>query len=282
MAIDRDRAAALNVPVRDVGSTLGLLGGGGAISQFDRESQSYDVITQVPQAFRENPKQLGDYFLRSTTGEMIPLSSVIEISTTASPAAIEQFNQLNSATISALPLPGVTTGEGLQTIVEIAERVLPEGFFIEYSGQSRLKVTQGNTILIAFGAAILVIYLLLAAQFESFRDPLIIMMSVPLAIFGAILPLNFGLGTLNIYTQVGLITLIGIIIKHGILLVEFANQRRDEGLSIRDAIVQSAKVRLRPIVMTTAALALVDVPLMLAQGAGAAARQAMGLLIFRG
>lgn len=282
VTIDRDRAAALNVPVRDVGSTLGLLVGGGAISQFDRESQSYDVITQVPQNFRENPERLGEYFLRSTTGEMIPLSSVIEVSTNGSPAAIEQFNQLNSATISALPLPGVTTGEGLGTIVEIAERVLPDGFFIEYSGQSRLEVSQGNTILVAFGAAVVVIYLLLAAQFESFRDPLIIMMSVPLAIFGAILPLNLGLGTLNIYTQVGLITLIGIITKHGILLVEFANQRRDDGLSIRDAIVQSAKVRLRPILMTTAALALAVVPLMIAEGAGAAARQAMGLVIFTG
>ncbi|QIK41507.1 efflux RND transporter permease subunit [Pontivivens nitratireducens] len=282
VTIDRDRAAALNVPVSEVGRTLGLLVGGGAISQFDRESQSYDVITQVPQNFRENPERLGDYFLRSSTGEMIPLSSLIEVSTNASPAAIEQFNQLNSATISALPLPGVTTGDGLGVIVEIAERVLPDGFFIEYSGQSRLEVTQGNTILVAFGAAVVVIYLLLAAQFESFRDPLIIMMSVPLAIFGAILPLNLGLGTLNIYTQVGLITLIGIITKHGILLVEFANQRRDEGMSIRDAIVESAKVRLRPILMTTAALALAVVPLMLAEGAGAAARQAMGLVIFTG
>jgi len=282
VTIDRDRAAALNVPVRDVGSTLSLLVGGGAISQFDLESQSYDVITQVPQNFRENPERLGEYFLRSSTGEMIPLSSLIEVSTNASPAAIEQFNQLNSATISALPLPGVTTGDGLGVIVEIAERVLPDGFFIEYSGQSRLEVTQGNTILVAFGAAVVVIYLLLAAQFESFRDPLIIMMSVPLAIFGAILPLNLGLGTLNIYTQVGLITLIGIITKHGILLVEFANQRRDEGMSIRDAIVESAKVRLRPILMTTAALALAVVPLILAEGAGAAARQAMGLVIFTG
>ena len=282
VTIDRDRAAALNVPVRDIGSTLGILVGGGAVSQFDRESQSYDVITQVPQEFRSNPERLGDYFLRSTTGAMIPLSSLIEVSTNASPAAIEQFNQLNSATISALPLPGVTTGEGLGVVVDIAQDALPDSFFIDYAGQSRLEVEQGNTILIAFGAAVLVIYLLLAAQFESFRDPFIIMMSVPLSIFGAILPLNLGLGTLNIYTQVGLITLIGIITKHGILLVEFANQRQDEGLGVRDAIVQSAKVRLRPILMTTAALALAVVPLMLAEGAGAAARQAMGMVIFSG
>ncbi len=254
----------------------------GAVSKFDRDSQSYDVITQVPQDFRSNPERLGDYFIRSATGEMIPLSSVITVSTNAAPAAIEQFNQLNSATISALPLPGSTTGEGLAAIVDIARQNLPDAFFIDYAGQSRLEVQQGNTILIAFAAAVVVIYLLLAAQFESFRDPLIIMMSVPLSIFGAILPLNLGLGTLNIYTQVGLITLIGIITKHGILLVEFANQRRDEGMSIREAIVASAKTRLRPILMTTAALAVAMVPLMRAAGAGAAARQAMGLVIFTG
>ncbi|MCB1488031.1 MAG: efflux RND transporter permease subunit, partial [Bauldia sp.] len=192
-------------------------------------------------------------------------------------------NQLNSATITALPLPGVTTGDGLQTIEDIARPLLPAGFFVDYSGQSRLEKTEGNTIIIAFALAIIVIYLVLAAQFESFRDPLIIMMSVPLSIFGAIVPLNIGLGTLNIYTQVGLITLIGLITKHGILLVEFANQQRHEhGLSRTEAIVASAKVRLRPILMTTAAMALGVVPLIIAQGAGAAARYSMGLVIFTG
>ncbi len=145
-------------------------------------------------------------------------------------------------------------------------------------------MTQGNTIAIAFGAALLVIYLVLAAQFESFRDPFIILMSVPLSIFGALLPLNLGLGTLNIYTQVGLITLIGLITKHGILLVEFANQQRElhPGLSKRDAVVAAAKIRLRPILMTTAAMALAVVPLIIAEGAGAAARYSMGLVIFAG
>jgi multidrug efflux pump len=282
VTIDRDRAAALNVPISDIGTTLGVLVGGGAVGQFDRDSNSYDIITQVPQQYRNNPSALGDFFIRSATGDMVPLSAVISVSTNAAPAAIEQFNQLNSATISALPLPGVTTGDGLQTIVDIAQSQLPDSFFIEYSGQSRLEVEQGNTILIAFSLAIVIIYLVLAAQFESFRDPFIIMMSVPLSIFGAILPLNLGIGTLNIYTQVGLITLIGIITKHGILLVEFANQRREEGYSIHDAIVASAKVRLRPILMTTAAMALAVIPLMIASGAGAAARQAMGVVIFAG
>ncbi|QKV17239.1 efflux RND transporter permease subunit [Oricola thermophila] len=283
VAVDRDRAAALNIPASQIGTTLGVLVGGGAVSQFDRDSNSYDIITQVPREYRENPESLGNFFVRSATGEMVPLSAVTSVSTAASPASIEQFNQLNSATISALPLPTVTTGEGLQTIEEIAQTVLPDGFFIEYSGQSRLEKEQGNTILIAFAMAVVVIYLVLAAQFESFRDPLIIMMAVPLSIFGAVLPLNLGLGTLNIYTQIGLITLIGLITKHGILLVEFANQQREHnGLSRLEAIIASAKVRLRPILMTTAAMALGVVPLILSSGAGAASRYSMGLVIFSG
>jgi multidrug efflux pump len=159
---------------------------------------------------------------------------------------------------------------------------LPEGFFVDFSGQSRLEIAQGNTIAVAFGLAVLVIYLVLAAQFESFRDPFIILMSVPLSIFGAVLPLNIGLGTLNIYTQVGLITLIGLITKHGILMVEFANQQREHGLNRREAIVAAATVRLRPILMTTAAMSLAVVPLIIAEGAGAAARYSMGLVIFTG
>ena len=283
ITVDRDRAAALNLPVRDLGTTLALLVGGGSIAQFDRDSNSYDIIMQVPKKFRQNPEQLGNFFIRSVTGEMVPLSAVVSVSTGVAPVAIEQFNQLNSATISALPLPGVSTGDGLATLQEIARPLLPDGFFIDYSGQSRLEIEEGNTIAIAFGLAIIVIYLVLAAQFESFRDPLIIMMSVPLSIFGAMVPLNMGLGTLNIYTQVGLITLIGLITKHGILLVEFANQQREEhGLNRFDAIVASAKVRLRPILMTTAAMSLGVVPLIIAAGAGAAARYSMGLVIFTG
>jgi multidrug efflux pump len=283
MTIDRDRAAALNLPISDIGRTLTLLVGGAEVAQFDRDSNSYDIILQVPKQFRDNPEKLGEYFVRSVEGKMVPLSAVVNISTNASPAAIEQFNQLNSATISALPLPGVTTGDGLKAIEDIAAEVLPDSFSVDYSGQSRQEKEQGNTIVIAFAAALLVIYLVLAAQFESFRDPLIVMMSVPLSIFGAIVPLNLGLGTLNIYTQVGLITLIGLITKHGILLVEFANQQREsQGLSRTEAIIASAKVRLRPILMTTAAMALGVVPLIISSGAGAAARYSMGLVIFAG
>ncbi len=283
VTIDRDRAAALNVPISDIGATLGLLVGGGSVAQFDRDSNSYDIILQVPKEYRGTPEDLGRYFVRAASGEMVPLSSVVKIDTGSMASKVEQFNQLNSATISALPIPGQSSGDGLAAIIQIANEVMPEGFFLDYSGQSRLEQTQGNTLMIAFAAAVLVIYLVLAAQFESFRDPFIILMSVPLTIFGAILPLNLGLGTLNIYSQVGMITLIGLITKHGILMVEFANQQREHhGLNRQDAIVLAAKTRLRPILMTTAAMALAVVPLVIADGAGAAAREAMGIVMFSG
>ena len=282
VVIDRDRAANLGVAVAEIGNTLGLLVGGGAIAQFDRDSNSYDIITQVPADWRDNPERLTEFFVRSGSGAMVPLSSVVTLDPGVAAASIEQFNQLNSATLSALPMPGLSSGVALAELDRIAAETLPDGFFVDYSGQSRLEKTEGNTILLAFAAALLVIYLVLAAQFESFRDPFIIMMSVPLSIFGAVLPLYFGLGTLNIYTQVGLITLIGLITKHGILMVEFANQQRVHGMSRREAIVAAAKTRMRPILMTTAAMALAVVPLIIAEGAGAAARQAMGLVIFTG
>jgi multidrug efflux pump len=283
VTIDRDRAAALGVQVSEIGMTLTALVGGGSVSKFDRESRSYDVITQVPDADRFNPESLGDYYVRSASGGMVPLSAVISTETRASPVAIEQFNQLNSATISGIPLPGVATGDALATIRGIAAEVMPSGFFEDFAGQSRLEIREGNTTLIAFGLAVVIIYLVLAAQFESFRDPLIIMLTVPLSIFGALVPLNIGLATLNIYTQVGLITLIGLITKHGILMVQFANQQRAErGLSRRDAIIEGARVRLRPILMTTGAMVLGVVPLIIASGAGAKARFSIGLVIAAG
>jgi len=283
VTIDRDRAAALGVSVSEIGTTLTALVGGGPISEFDRESRSYDIITQVDQEDRFNPESLGDYYVRSESGDMVPLSAVISVEPRASPVAIEQFNQLNSATISALPLPGVTSGDALATIRGIAREVMPGGFFEDFAGQSRLEINEGNSTLIAFALAIVVIYLVLAAQFESFRDPLIIMLTVPLSIFGALVPLNLGVASLNIYTQVGLITLIGLITKHGILMVEFANlQRERKGIDKFQAIVEAAQVRLRPILMTTAAMVLGVLPLLIASGAGAKARFSIGLVIAAG
>jgi multidrug efflux pump len=281
--VDRDRAAALGVPVSEIGNTLGALVGGAPISKFDRDSRSYDVVSQVRQTDRLNPERLSEYYVRASDGSMVPLSALVRIETGAAPAAIEQFNQLNAATLSALPLPGVTTSEGLATLRSLAAEVMPQGFYEDYAGQSRLEVQEGNSIALAFGLAIVVIYLVLAAQFESFRDPFIIMMSVPLSMFGAMIFLNVGLATLNIYTQVGLITLVGLITKHGILMVEFANDLKErKGVNKREAIEEAARVRLRPILMTTAAMVLGVAPLITASGAGAAARFSMGLVIASG
>ena len=280
--IDRERAAALGVPVSTIGSTLNVMLSNGWISRFDRDSRSYDIVPQAADEFRLNPDSMNGYYLKSQSGEMVPMSAVVKITSQAGPVAIEQFNQLNSATISAMPMIGSTTDAGLQTLRDIAAEVMPDGFYEDYAGESRLSIQEGNSLAMAFGLAVVVIYLVLAAQFESFRDPLIIMIAVPLSIFGALMFLYVGLGTLNIYTQVGLITLVGLITKHGILMVEFANEQRHHGVGKREAISKAAEVRLRPILMTTAAMVLGVLPLVFASGAGAAARYSIGLVIATG
>ena len=281
--IDRQRAAALGVSVSDIANTLTLLVGENEVSRFSIDERAYDIIPQVPQRYRYNPEDLSKFFVRNQAGAMVPLSSVVTINTQASAPAIEQFNQLNSATLSALPRPGVTSGDGLKTLQDIAAQDLPEGYFVQYAGQSRTELETGNTLLIAFALAVIVIYLVLAATFESFRDPLVIMMAVPLSLFGALVFLNLGLATINIYTEVGLITLIGLITKHGILMVQFANLQRElRGLGRREAIVEAARIRLRPILMTTFAMVLGVMPLILSSGAGAKARFSMGLVIATG
>jgi len=286
--IDRDRAAALGVKISDIGSSLSLLLSNGYISRFDVENRSYDIVPQAGTGDRLNPEDLARYYVRSASGDMVPLSVVTTVETYAGPASIEQFNQLNSATLQGAAMPNVTNAQALQELKDLAAKNLTDGFFTDFSGESRLLQQEGSSTAIAFGLAVIVIYLVLAAQFESFRDPFIIMMAVPLSIFGAIIPLNLGASfqltgaSLNIYTQVGMITLIGLITKHGILLVEFANERRQSGMSRRAAIEEAARVRLRPILMTTAAMVLAVVPLITASGAGAAARFSMGLVIASG
>ncbi len=279
ISIDRARAAALGVSAAEVGATLNILMGENWISRFDVENRAYEVIPQAITASRNNPDILGQYYVRSLSGAMVPLSAITSTSVVAAPSSIEQFNQLNSVTLSAIPAQGVTSADALQEFRDIGARTLPEGFNEDFSGESRLILQEGSSLAFAFIFALVAIYLVLAAQFESFRDPLVIMTAVPLSIFGALIPLTLGFTTLNIYTEIGMITLVGLITKHGILIVQFANNQRALGKPIFEAIEEAARVRFRPILMTTAAMVLGAVPLVMASGAGAGARSALGLVI---
>ena len=283
VSIDRSKANDLGITMEAIGDTLATMVGGNYVNRFNLNGRSYEVIPQVPRAQRLNPESLGQYYVMTRAGEPVPLSTVVRIEGGTAPNALTQYNQLNSATFSAVPMPGVTMGQAVAFLEEQAQKVLPADFQHAYLSDSRLYVTEGNQLAVTFAFALVVIFLVLAAQFESLRDPFVILVSVPMSICGALLPLFFGLGTLNIYTQIGLVTLIGLISKHGILMVEFANElQRNENLDRRSAIAQAARVRLRPILMTTAAMVVGLFPLLAAAGAGAASRFAIGLVIVSG
>ncbi len=281
--IDRSKANDLGVTMAAIGDTLATMVGGNYVNRFNLNGRSYEVIPQVQRSERLNPASLGQYFVKTESGASVPLATMVRIETDTAPNALTQYNQLNSATFSAVPMPGVTMGQAVAFLEQQAQAVLPADFQHAYLSDSRLYVTEGNQLALTFVFALIVIYLVLAAQFESLRDPFVILVAVPMSICGALLPLFFGLGTLNIYTQIGLVTLIGLISKHGILMVEFANElQRNESLGRREAIARAARVRLRPILMTTAAMVVGLFPLLAAAGAGAASRFAIGLVIVSG
>ena len=279
--IDRDKAAQMGVSMLDLGSTLATLLGEAEINRFTIDGRSYKVIAQVERAYRDNPDWLNNYYVKNTQGELLPLSTLIKVSDRARPRQLNQFQQLNAAKISGFPL--VSMGEAIDTVLQIAREEAPAGFAFDYGGASRQYVQEGSALWVTFALALAIIFLVLAAQFESFRDPLVILVTVPLSICGALIPLFLGWSSMNIYTQVGLVTLIGLISKHGILIVEFANQlRKDKGLSARDAVEEAAAIRLRPVLMTTAAMVFGMVPLILATGAGAVSRFDIGMVIATG
>jgi len=282
LKVDRAKAADLGINMQQVGNTLATLLGGNYVNRFNLEGRSYQVIPQVPRAIRLSPESLGGYYVPTNTGQLVPLSTIVSVSTGTDPNALTHYNQLNSATFSAVPMPGVSMGQAVDFLEGEAKK-LPSGFSHDYLADSRQYVKEGNQLLITFAFAIVIIFLVLAAQFESLRDPLVIMISVPMAIVGALIPLFFGVSTMNIYTQVGLLTLVGLISKHGILMVEFANELQlKEGLDKRSAIEMAARVRLRPILMTTAAMVTGLLPLLTASGAGAASRFSIGLVVVAG
>lgn len=281
--IDNNKAASMGISMQNIGSALATLLGGNYTNRFSAYGQSYQVIPQVSDDKRFNPDELNNYYISTNTGDSVPLSSVIDLSVKTQANELYHFQQLNSATLSGMMMPGKSIPDGLNFLQAEAKKLFPAGFSYDFAGQSRQVIQEGSTMIYTFFFALIIIYLVLSAQFESFRDPLIILISVPLSIIGALLPLHLGFAKLNIYTGIGLITLIGLISKHGILLVEFANQlREEEGLSIQEAIMKSATLRLRPILMTTVAMVLGVVPLILATGAGAKSHYDIGLVIAAG
>ncbi|MCL5024212.1 MAG: efflux RND transporter permease subunit [Nitrospirae bacterium] len=281
---DRDKASQLGLTMRDVGSALGSMLGGGYVNYFSIAGRSYKVIPQVMQRDRLNASQLENYYITAANGVPVPVSTVARLKTTVVPESLNHFQQLNSATISAVTVPGVTLGEALNTLKTIAGEVLPQGYSIDYGGQSRQYTQESSALIVTFFFALIIIFLALAALFESFRDPFIVLVSVPMSICGAMIFISLGVGgaSLNIYTEVGLVTLIGLISKHGILIVQFANDLQREGRSKREAVETASTIRLRPILMTTAAMVLGVVPLVTASGAGAVGRFNMGLVIMTG
>jgi multidrug efflux pump len=288
VVIDRDKASHLGLKMSDIGGAMGSMLGGGYVNYFALDGRSYKVIPQVQQSSRLNTDQLLDYYVRAADGSSVPLSTVATIVTKAIPQSLNHFQQLNSATIQGVAFPGVSQAEALETLKDLAARTLPQGYSVDYGGASRQYVQETGGFVVTFAFALIIIYLSLAALFESFRDPLIILFSVPMSIAGALVFLmalsTVGMlgATLNIYTQVGLVTLMGLISKHGILIVEVANELQAAGKSRREAIEEAAAIRLRPILMTTAAMVLGVVPLIVATGAGALSRFSMGLVIASG
>lgn len=280
ITIDRSKAGELGVSMQAIADTLAVLVGENLINRFNWHDRSYDVITQVPDEQRLTPDNIGDYYVKAESGDLIPLSTVINVEVHPQANSLPQFNQMNSVTLSAVLAPGVTMG---QAVDFLKQQPIPTGASIDWLSDSRQYVTEGNRLMVSFVFALIVIFLVLAAQYESFRDPLVILVTVPLAICGALIPLYLGYTTLNIYTQIGLVTLIGLISKHGILMVAFANEMQvHEQLDRMTAIRKAARVRMRPILMTTAAMVAGMVPLLFASGAGANSRFAIGIVVVMG
>jgi len=283
VVIDRDRAGDLGISMADIGRNLATLLGDNDVNRFSLEGRSYKVIPQVARQFRLDQAMLDNYYLRTDSDELVPLSSLVSFESTVEPSKRTQFQQLNSISVEGVMANGVTLGEAVNYLEEQARQQFPRGFTWDYMGQSRQYAQQGSSLIMTFFMSLLVIYLVLAAQFESWRDPIIILVSVPMSIAGALAFLTLGFASVNIYTQVGLITLIGLIAKNGILIVEFANQLQlGEGLSKREAVIKAGTIRLRPILMTTVSMIMAMVPLLIASGPGAVSRFHIGLVVASG
>jgi len=280
--IDRERAARLGISMQDIGETLSIMLGEAEVNRFNLEGRSYKVIPQAGRGFRLTRQELEKYYLRTASNELVPLSAVISLESRVEPNELAQYQQLNSTTIKGMMRPPNSLGTGLEFLRDKMYEIAPKGFREGYTGASRRFIQESTSFPVLFGLSLTLIYLILAAQYNSFRDPLVVLISVPLCIFGAVVPIALGFATLNIYTQVGLLTLIGLISKHGILIVDFANQLIRRGMDRKGAVLQAAAMRLRPILMTTFATVLGVWPLVIATGAGANSRYSIGLMITAG
>lgn len=279
---DRERARDLGVSVADIASTLQLYYSNGRLAYFLKDGKQYQVIAQVDRANRDRPLDLKTIYVRNNKGQLIQLDNVVKVDEDATPPAIYHFNRFKSATFQAGLSPGHTVGDGIAEMNRIAKETLDDSFSTELSGPSRDFAESASNISFAFIFALLLVYLVLAAQFESFKDPIIVMFTVPLAIAGAFLSLWLFDQTLNIFSQIGIITLVGLVTKNGILIVEFANQRMEHGLQKYEAVIEASTARLRPILMTSMAVVLGSVPIALALGAGAKSRVSLGIVIIGG
>ena len=283
IVVDRNRAGELGIDMEEIGRSLALFLGGNYVNWFNFEGRSYKVIPQIAREYRASHDMLQGYYVRSGDGQTIPLAGFVSFETSVEPSDRTQFQQLNSLILQGIPAPGVTMGDAIEYLNEEATKMLPREYSWDYAGMARQYAQQGNALIVTFFVSLIIIYLVLAAQFESWRDPLIILMSVPMSIAGALAFIAWGFGTINIYTQLGLITLIGVITKNGILIVEFANRlQMTEGYTKRVAIERAAMIRLRPILMTSIAMIVAMAPLLNASGPGAASRFQMGLVITAG
>jgi multidrug efflux pump len=289
--INRIKAGAYGVTMQAIGSAVSMLMGDGYINRISIDNRSYEVIPQVIRKDRLTPESIGEFFVKARDGRPVPLKNLIDFKVSGQPRSLNQFNQVNAATfnqvnaatISGVMAMGTGMGEAVGFLQQEAARTLPKGFTYSFLGESRQYVEEGTALYMTFLLALLIIYLVLAAQFESLRDPLVILVSVPMAICGALLMMGFGLTTMTIYSQIGLITLVGLISKHGILICEVAREhqlreQRGRFIAVRDA----ARICLRPILMTTAAMVTGLIPLLMAEGAGAASRFAIGVVIVSG
>jgi multidrug efflux pump len=280
--VNRDKLGDVGVSVETVGRTLQTMLGGRQVTRFKKDGEQYDVIVQVAPRDRSRPNDISDIYVRSRDGAMVQLANVVDVREGVSPQSLNHFQRLRAVTVTGQVAPGYTLGDALAAMDATAKRVLPPSALTDLNGQSREFRDARGSIYLVFVLALVFIYLVLAAQFESFADPFVIMLSVPLSMTGALLALWWAGGTMNIYSQIGLITLVGLITKHGILIVEFSNQLRERGEALFDAVKHASVMRLRPILMTTGAMVLGALPLALSTGAGAESRMQIGWVIVGG